>query len=80
MDPRIQVGSTYRHFKGGIYRIIAIAKNCNDPSKTYVVYRNITDESLVWSREYDEFASKVDKEKYPDAAQEYRFESVLNIP
>jgi hypothetical protein len=75
MNLRIQIGCVYHHFKGGIYRILALAKDCNNPSKTYVIYQNISNGD-TWSREYDEFASKVDKSKYPNVNQEYRFELV----
>jgi hypothetical protein len=75
MEHRIQEGLTYRHFKGGIYKIMTMAADCDDPTKIYVVYRNIEDEK-TWAREYNDFASKVDKDKYPDVTQEYRFELI----
>ena len=36
-----------------------------------VVYEHDGD---IWVRPYDMFISKVDKVKYPDVEQEYRFE------
>ena len=75
MDTRIQRGFTYRHFKGDIYKIITFAKDCNDPSKTLVVYISI-EHGITWCREFNEFASQVDKEKYPDVTQKYRFELI----
>ena len=64
----------YKHFKGHIYKVIAIAKDCEDESLK-VVYQNIETKE-IWLRDYDEFISLVDKKKYPEAKQKYRFEEV----
>ena len=40
-----------------------------------VIYKSNHD-GKIWVRPYDNFASKVDKEKYPSAEQEYRFEQI----
>ena len=40
-----------------------------------VIYKSNHD-GKIWVRPYDNFISKVDKEKYPSAEQEYRFEMV----
>ena len=42
---------------------------------TKVVYQNI-DNNDIWVRPLDEFKSKVDKNKYPEVKQEYRFEYI----
>lgn len=67
----VVVGKKYKHFKGHIYEVIALAKDSEDLSLK-VVYRNI-DNDDVWVRPLSEFISKVDKVKYPDVHQEYRF-------
>ncbi len=72
MERIIEVGKRYRHFKGNIYEVIAIAYDSEDLSKK-VVYK---DTSKVWVRDYDMFNSLTDKEKYPDIKQKYRFEEV----
>ena len=41
-----------------------------------VIYQNTDDESLIWVRPLYEFTSKVDKIKYPNVKQEYRFEKI----
>lgn len=74
LDVEVKVGSIYRHFKGHIYEVIAIGKDSEDLSLK-VVYRNI-DTKEVWIRDKKEFLSKVDKDKYPNINQEYRFELV----
>lgn len=70
----VVVGSKYRHFKGHIITVLHIAKDSEDLSLK-VVYRH-EDTGEIWVRDYDMFISKVDKEKYPNVLQEYRFEKV----
>ena len=81
MERDIKVGNIYKHFKGHIYRVISIGYDSenydeNNPDKSrLVVYENV-DTKEVWIRPYDMFNSLVDKEKYPDIKQEYRFEEI----
>ena len=72
MRKEVEIGQIYQHFKGHVYEIIAIGKDSDDLSKK-VIYKNI-DTGEVWVRDYDEFMSKVDKNKYPNCKYEYRFE------
>ena len=74
MERVIEVGKTYKHFKGHIYEVIAIATDSEDLSKK-VIYKNI-ETGDVWVRDYDMFNSLVDKKKYPNVSQEYRFECI----
>ena len=69
-----QKASIFRHFKGKEYKIITIAKD-SDNLKEIVVYQAQYGEGQCWTREIEEFFSKTDKEKYPEA-QEYRFEKI----
>ena len=68
-------GELYRHFKGGLYRIVTIAQHTEN-AEGLVVYRSEEDPSKVWARPVTLFCSPVDRVKYPDAAQEMRFEKV----
>ncbi|MBP1586561.1 MAG: DUF1653 domain-containing protein [Lachnospiraceae bacterium] len=68
-------GELYRHFKGGLYRIVTIAQHTED-LEGLVIYRSEDDPSKVWARPVVNFMSPVDKVKYPDAVQEMRFEKV----
>ena len=79
----IKIGSVYRHFKGHIYKVVNIGYDSenydeqNPNNSRLVVYENI-DTKEVWIRPYDMFNSKVDKDKYPDIKQEYRFEEITD--
>ncbi len=81
MEREIKVGSIYKHFKGHIYKVIAIgydSENYNeeDPKLSrMVIYQNI-ETGDCWVRPYNMFNSFVDKEKYPDSKQEYRFQEI----
>lgn len=72
----VEVGKTYRHFKGKIVEVIAISQDTESPGQYYVVYK--CEDGAIWSRPYGMFVGKVDRKKYPDADQEYRFEEVQN--
>lgn len=74
----IKENKTYRHFKGNIYKVLYIGYDGEDNSenpKKVVIYRANHDGKIL-VRSYDNFVSKVDKEKYPNSTQEYRFEEV----
>lgn len=65
----------FKHFKGHTYKIITMSKDSEDLSDV-VIYQNINDKKSIWNRKAEDFFSKVDKEKYPDIKQEYRFEII----
>lgn len=68
----IKINGVYRHFKGKYYLVIDVAKH-SETQETYVVYRQLYGEGGLWIRPLDMFLSEVDKEKYPDIEQKYRF-------
>ncbi|NFH69654.1 DUF1653 domain-containing protein [Clostridium botulinum] len=65
----------YRHFKGREYEVIDIAIHSETREK-FVVYKALYGNFKTFIRPYDMFMSKVDKEKYPDIKQKYRFEYI----
>lgn len=71
----VMVGEIYRHFKGNLYIVDGIAIHSETMEKM-VVYRALYDDFKLYVRPYDMFVEKVDKNKYPDVNQEYRFEKI----
>ena len=65
----------YRHFKGDLYLVEDVAKH-SETDEEYVIYRKLYCDCSLWIRPKDMFLSPVDKEKYPDCKQEYRFQLV----
>ena len=75
MKREIKRGQIYRHFKGDYYLVEDIAYD-SETSKKVVIYRQLYGDSELWVRDYEMFLSAVEKNKYPNAKQEYRFELV----
>ncbi len=65
----------YKHFKGNIYQIISIALD-SETLEQVVVYQQLYSPFQMYVRPLEMFLSKTDKDKYPDAVQEYRFEKL----
>lgn len=71
----IKINGLYRHFKGNVYKVIGIA-NDSETLEKIVVYVSMKDETTLWTRPLNMFLSEVDKNKYPEVLQKYRFELV----
>lgn len=69
----VKIKGIYKHFKGKYYLVEDVATHSETREK-YVVYRALYGNYGLYIRPYDMFTSKVDKEKYPEVYQEYRFE------
>ena len=84
---RFNIGDTVRHFKWfhssmqdrtemhGMYVILGIGKSTVN-EEYVVIYRAMSSDGTVWIRPMIEFVSAVDEDKYPNAFQTYRFETV----
>lgn len=90
-NERLREGDVVKHFKREfvkdeasseyLYRIESIAMHTETREKM-VIYRALyKDENKgvnfnVFARSYDMFMSEVDRDKYPEIRQKYRFEKV----
>jgi hypothetical protein len=69
---KIEKGKKYKHFKGDIVTVLELAKD-SETLEDLVVYEH---NNQIWVRSLEMFLSKVDKEKYPNVEQTYRFEEI----
>ena len=70
----LAVGGIYRHFKGHHVKVLACSIGTEYGEKI-VVYEHLGDHT-IWHRPLEMFLSEVDREKYPDVEQKWRFELV----
>ena len=69
-------GEFYRHFKNRLYQVIAVAYDA-ETEQQVVVYQALYGDYRVWVRPLENFLSRTDREKYPEASQEWRFERTV---
>ena len=70
-DPKPQ--EFYRHFKGNIYQIRCLARH-TETRERMVVYQAMYGTFEIYVRPLAMFMEEVDRVKYPDVKQKYRFE------
>ncbi|HAS72922.1 MAG TPA: DUF1653 domain-containing protein [Clostridiales bacterium UBA8960] len=54
MHEEIIIGGTYKHFKGNLYKVLAIAKH-SETEELMVVYQKLYGDHDTWVRPYDMF-------------------------
>lgn len=72
MERKIKKFSIYRHFKGKWYMVLDEVENTETGELT-IAYISLYGSGKSYNRDKEMFLSKVDKEKYPNATQPYRF-------
>ncbi|HAQ51885.1 MAG TPA: DUF1653 domain-containing protein [Lachnospiraceae bacterium] len=65
-------GEVYRHFKGKMYKVMGVAVH-SETGEAMVIYQGMYGDHVTYVRPYESFIEKLDKKKYEDASETYRF-------
>lgn len=81
-ERELKPNSKWRHFKGGLYLVIDVARHSEDPNQEFVVYKHLEGsnpkkdygDDQLWIRPKEMFLEKVTR----DNKTFWRFEKVEN--
>ena len=69
----LKIKGVYKHFKNNYYILEDVATH-SETGEKYAVYRQLYGNGELYIRPLDMFLSEVDKNKYPNVKQKYRFQ------
>ncbi len=69
----LKIKGVYKHFKNNYYILEDVATH-SETGEKYAVYRQLYGNGELYIRPLDMFLSEVDRNKYPDVKQKFRFE------
>jgi dUTP pyrophosphatase len=69
----VEAGEKYKHFKGGEYEVVDVARNCDNADQEVVVYRTLYGDGGTWIRLLDEFEGF---KEFEDGRRVKRFELI----
>lgn len=72
----LKIKGIYRHFKGDYYLVEDVAKSSDDGVTPFVIYRKLYGDGSLFIRELEDFMGEINKEKYPDVEEKYKFELI----